>query len=139
MDRMKRIISVGLGLIIAVQLFGCSNANRKDEYTMNMNYSYGSLEDNQKLKVSYDVIITGSEEALKKVRTCELVIDDAYTNLLVDYNENTSLDESTIELEGTYIFDASQLSKEQLEEQPIFNELRLLDKQTEKIKSYELN
>jgi len=135
---MKKTSIIILALSFILVLFGCSNTDtvKEDEkYIMNGSVAYGTAENSglEKTKVTYTMVITGSQEDIKNIDAQQPLINEEYMDLLLENGPHnnkivSSGDESYIEISGEFIFDTEGKTKEEINDMDLFKGIEIYDK-----------
>lgn len=131
MKKISIIILVCSFIILA----GCGSGEIKaeDRYMMNASYSYGAYkEDLEKTKVSYEVIINGSEEDIENIDSCQVLINMNHLDLMLENGPHNSKkevgEESYAKITGSFVFDTEGKSKKEIDNMKLLEGVEVIDK-----------
>lgn len=129
---MKKVSAIILVVYLAIVLGACSSngVKQKEKYTMNASYSYGG--DLEKTEISYEVIITGTEEDIENIDAYEVLINMDYLDLMLENGPHSSRRElgKTLyfKITGNFTFNTSGKSKEEIDEMKLLQGIRIIHK-----------
>lgn len=129
---MKKISAISLIVCLAFVLGACSfnGVEQVEKYTMNAFYSYGGGID--KTKVSYEVIISGTEEDIENIDAYEVSINMDYLDLMLEngpHNSKKEIDETpNLIITGNFTFDLSGKNKEEIDKMRLVDGIQIIHK-----------
>lgn len=101
---------------------------------MNGSVALGAADDNSldKTKVTYEVVISGNKEAIENIDAQEPLISVGYLNLLLEngphHHEQKGDEKPYLEITGSFVFDTTGRSKEEIDDMDLFEGIKIVDK-----------
>jgi len=129
---MKKVSAIILAVCLAFVLGTCSSNGIKQEekYTMNASYSYGG--DLEKTEISYEVIISGTEEDIENIDAYEILINMDYLDLMLQNGPHSTQRElgktPYFKITGNFTFNTSGKSKEEIDKMKVLEGIEIIDK-----------
>lgn len=111
-----------------------------ENYVLKSIYGVRATVENQppeqnKTKVSYEIIISGSEQDMENIDKYELVINDEYRDLLlIDGPHNSEIKDETdpyLEIVGSFVFDTEGKTQDQINAMDFLQDIKIIDKDGE--------
>lgn len=132
---MKKTSIIVLVCSFIIILVGCGSGEIKEEdkYMINALYSYGAYkEDLEKTKISYEVIISGTEEDIENIDSYDVLINMNYLDLMLENGPHSSKkevgEESYAKITGSFVFDTKGKSKEEIDNMKLLEGVEVIDK-----------
>lgn len=101
---------------------------------MNGSVAIGAADDNNlnKTKITYNVIISGSKEDIESIYAQEPLINADYIDLMLENGPHNSQvkgkDKPYLEITGSFVFDTTGKSKEEIDAMCLFQGIKITDK-----------
>lgn len=144
---MRRLLLICCVLVMIFSLIACSSKKTdmpKEKYIMNGSVALGAVdnENSDKTKVTYSVVISASKEDIENIDEQEPLINMNYYDFILENGPHNAeiKDIETknpyLEISGSFVFDTSDKSKEEIVAMDLFQGVKIVDKDK---KEYILN
>lgn len=125
-------------LALVLMACGSDEIEEEDKYMINVTYSLGAYdEDLEKTKISYEVIISGLEKDIENIDSCEVLINMDYLDLMLENGPHSSKkevgEESYAKTTGTFVFDTSGKSKQEIDDMRLLKGVEVTDKDEKEV------
>lgn len=134
---MKKLLSLIIICIFIFSVTACSkneklNTNNKT-YTINGSIGYGCPEGKgiEETEISYEMIIAGKKDDILNIETNKPLINPEYVDLLLKdgpHHTETSENQDFLKVTGSFIFNTSGKTKEEISEMSFYKGAEIYDK-----------
>lgn len=135
---MKRIILLCASILLLIYLAGCTrneDSRNTEKYSMNSSVAYGSADADSldKTTITYKIAIDGKKQDIENIASQEVIINMDYLDLLLEDESHSSElkneeQQPYLEISGSFIFDTSGKSKEEIISMNLLQGVKIIDK-----------